>query len=66
MAAHATVLDAHHTPRVLGLKAVLEGWLQHQFVVLVRRSEHRLAKIEDRIELLDGFLVAYLNLDRVI
>jgi topoisomerase-4 subunit A len=60
------VLDAHHTPRVMGLKAVLEQWLAHQFVVLVRRSEHRLAKIGDRIELLDGYLVAYLNLDRVI
>jgi topoisomerase-4 subunit A len=60
------VLDAHHTPRVLGLKPVLEQWLAHQFIVLVRRSEHRLAKIDDRIELLDGYLIAYLNLDRVI
>ena len=60
------VLDAHHTPRVLGLKAVLEGWIAHQFEVLRRRSEHRLARIDDRIELLDGYLVAYLNLDRVI
>jgi len=60
------VLDAHRTPRVLGLKPVLEGWLHHQFEVLRRRSEHRLAKIDDRIELLDGYLVAYLNLDRVI
>jgi topoisomerase-4 subunit A len=60
------VLDANRTPRVLGLKAVLEGWLHHQFEVLRRRSEHRLAKIDDRIELLDGYLVAYLNLDRVI
>jgi topoisomerase IV subunit A len=60
------VLDAHHTPRVLGLKAVLEQWLAHQFEVLRRRSEHRLAKIGDRVELLDGYLIAYLNLDRVI
>jgi topoisomerase-4 subunit A len=60
------VLDAQHTPRVLGLKPVLEGWLAHQFVVLRRRSEHRLARIDDRVELLDGYLVAYLNLDRVI
>ena len=60
------VLDAQHTPRVLGLKAVLQGWLAHQFIVLRRRSEHRLAKIDDRIELLDGYLIAYLNLDRVI
>ncbi len=60
------VLDAHRTPRVMGLKTVLEGWLAHQFIVLARRSEHRLAKIDDRIELLDGYLIAYLNLDRVI
>ncbi|WP_414901972.1 DNA topoisomerase IV subunit A [Sphingomonas flavalba] len=60
------VLDATRTPRVMSLKQVLDGWLTHQFVVLVRRSEHRLAKIADRIELLEGYLVAYLNLDRVI
>jgi topoisomerase-4 subunit A len=66
VALNMNMLDAHRTPRVLGLKAVLEGWLQHQFEVLRRRSEHRLAKIGDRIELLDGYLVAYLNLDRVI
>ena len=60
------VLDAQHTPRVMGLKPVLEGWLAHQFIVLRRRSEHRLARIDDRVELLDGYLVAYLNLDRVI
>ncbi len=60
------VLDAHRTPRVLGLKAVLHGWLAHQFDVLRRRSEHRLAKIDDRLELLGGYLIAYLNLDRVI
>jgi len=60
------VLDAERTPRVMGLAQVLNGWIAHQFVVLRRRSEHRLARIDDRIELLDGYLVAYLNLDRVI
>jgi topoisomerase-4 subunit A len=60
------VLDAHHTPRVMGLKEVLSSWLAHQFEVLVRRSQHRIAKIEDRVELLIGYLAAYLNLDRVI
>jgi len=60
------VLDANRTPQVMGLKQVLTSWLQHQFEVLVRRSKHRLAKIDDRIELLDGYLIAYLNLDRVI
>jgi topoisomerase-4 subunit A len=60
------VLDAHHTPRVMGLKEVLSAWVAHQFEVLVRRSQHRIAKIEDRVELLVGYLAAYLNLDRVI
>jgi topoisomerase-4 subunit A len=60
------VLDARHTPRVMGLKEVLSAWLAHQFEVLVRRSQHRIAKIEDRVELLEGYLIAYLNLDRVI
>jgi len=60
------VLDANRTPGVMSLKAALAAWLAHQFDVLVRRSRHRLAKIADRIELLDGYLVAYLNLDRVI
>jgi topoisomerase-4 subunit A len=60
------VLDASRTPGVMNLKQVLTAWLAHQFEVLVRRSQHRLAKIADRIELLDGYLIAYLNLDRVI
>jgi topoisomerase-4 subunit A len=60
------VLDATRTPRVMSLKEALSAWIAHQFEVLVRRSQHRLAKIDDRIELLDGYLIAYLNLDRVI
>src|SRR3569623_519634 len=60
------VLDANHTPRVMGLKEVLSAWLAHQFEVLVRRSQHRIAKIEARLELLGGYLIAYLNLARVI
>ncbi|WP_157216492.1 DNA topoisomerase IV subunit A [Flavisphingomonas formosensis] len=60
------VLDANRTPRVMSLDEALSAWLAHQFEVLVRRSKHRLAKIEDRIELLDGYLIVYLNLDRVI
>jgi topoisomerase-4 subunit A len=60
------VLDADRTPRVMGLKEVVSSWIAHQFEVLVRRSQHRIAKIEDRVELLEGYLVAYLNLDRVI
>jgi len=60
------VLDATRTPRVMGLRQVLTAWIVHQIDVLVRRSQHRLAKIDDRIELLDGYVIAYLNLDRVI
>ncbi|WP_336868035.1 DNA topoisomerase IV subunit A [Sphingomonas sanguinis] len=60
------VLDKDRTPRVMSLREALAAWVEHQFVVLRRRSEHRLSKIADRIELLDGYLVAYLNLDRVI
>ena len=60
------VLDRERTPRVMSLKQALAAWVDHQFDVLVRRSNHRLAKIADRIELLDGYLVTYLNLDRVI
>src|SRR5688572_5229588 len=60
------VLDAFHTPRVMGLKDVLSAWLAHQFEVLVRRAQHRIGKIEDRLELLEGYLIAFLNLDRVI
>jgi topoisomerase IV subunit A len=60
------VLDARRTPRVMGLRQVLAEWLDFQIEVLVRRADYRLAKIADRIELLDGYLIAYLNLDRVI
>ena len=60
------VLDATHTPRVLGLKPLLVEWLRHQIDVLVRRARHRLDKIAARVELLDGYIIAYLNLDRVI
>jgi topoisomerase-4 subunit A len=60
------VLDATRTPRVMGLRQVLSEWVTFQIEVLVRRSNHRLAKIADRMELLDGYSIAYLNLDRVI
>jgi topoisomerase-4 subunit A len=60
------VLDASRTPGVMSLKQALAAWLSFQIDVLVRRSQVRISKIDDRLELLDGFLVAYLNLDRVI
>jgi topoisomerase-4 subunit A len=60
------VLDATRTPGVMSLKEALTSWLAFQIEVLVRRSQVRIGKIDDRTELLDGFLIAYLNLDRVI
>ena len=60
------VLDATRTPGVMSLKEALLAWLAFQKDVLVRRSQVRIAKIDARLELLDGFLAAYLNLDRVI
>jgi topoisomerase-4 subunit A len=60
------VLDASRTPGVMSLKQALTAWLAFQFDVLVRRSHVRIGKIDDRMELLDGFLIAYLSLDRVI
>ncbi|HEY0420466.1 MAG TPA: DNA gyrase subunit A, partial [Acetobacteraceae bacterium] len=60
------VLTADRTPRVLGLREVLRQWLDHRQEVLVRRSRHRVAAIEKRLAILDGFLAVYLNLDEVI
>jgi topoisomerase-4 subunit A len=60
------VLTGGQIPRVLSLRDVLREWLNHRQVVLVRRSQHRLRKIEHRLEVLDGFLIAYLNIDEVI
>jgi topoisomerase-4 subunit A len=60
------VLVKGRIPQVLGLAEVLREWLDHRRDVLVRRSKHRLAEIEHRLEVLGGFLVAYLNLDKVI
>jgi topoisomerase IV subunit A len=60
------VLDATRTPRVMPLKDVVRAWLDHRHEVLVRRSRHRLAAIERRLEVLDGYLLVYLNLDEVI
>jgi len=53
-------------PGVLSLRDVLRRWLEHRQVVLVRRSKFRLENIEHRLEVLDGYLIAYLNIDEVI
>jgi topoisomerase-4 subunit A len=60
------VLDKHHVPRVMSLKEALQAFLDHQLEVLLRRSRFRLGKIDHRLEVLGGYLVAYLNLDEVI
>ena len=60
------VLSAGQIPNVLSLREVLSQWLEHRIEVLVRRSEYRLKKIEHRLEVLDGYLIAYLNIDEVI
>ena len=65
-ALNLNVLDATRTPKVMGLHQLLTEWLMHQIVVLVRRAQHRIAKIDDRLELLAGYIIAFLNLDRII
>ena len=60
------VLDATRTPRVMNLREVIQAFLDHRREVLQRRSRQRLGKIEDRMEVLDGYRIAFLNLDEVI
>jgi topoisomerase-4 subunit A len=60
------VLSKGQVPRVLGLRDVLREWLDHRQQVLIRRTDFRLAEIARRLEILDGYLIAYLNLDEVI
>ncbi|MDR2858417.1 MAG: DNA topoisomerase IV subunit A [Novosphingobium sp.] len=60
------VLDARRTPGVMGLKDLLREWVFSQIDILLRRSRHRLDKIAARLELVEGYIVAYLNLDRII
>ncbi len=60
------VLSRGRIPMVMGLAEVLREWLDHRREVLLRRSKHRLAQIEHRLVVLGGYLVAYLNLDKVI
>jgi topoisomerase-4 subunit A len=60
------VLDSTRTPRVMPLREVIQCWLDHRHEVLTRRSNHRLSAIARRLEVLDGYLLVYLNLDEVI
>lgn len=60
------VLDGGIAPRVMNLPEILQAFIDHRREVLVRRSEFRLDKINHRLEVLGGYLIAYLNLDEVI
>ena len=60
------VLSHGRVPKVLSLRDVLREWLDHRKEVLVRRTNFRLAEIARRLEILGGYLIAYLNLDEVI
>ena len=60
------VLDARRTPGVLGIKLLVQEWIISQIDILIRRSRHRLEKIAARLELVEGYIIAYLNLDRII
>jgi topoisomerase-4 subunit A len=60
------VLSRGQIPGVMSLRDVLLEWLEHRKEVLVRRSRYRLEKIENRLEVLDGYLIAFLNIDEVI
>ncbi|TDL76275.1 DNA topoisomerase IV subunit A [Palleronia sediminis] len=65
-ALNMNVLIDGRTPKVCSLKEVLRAFLDHRREVLLRRSVHRVARIDHRLEVLEGFLIAFLNLDRVI
>ncbi len=60
------VLIRGRIPKVVGLAEALSEWLAHRRDVLLRRSRYRLSQIERRLEVLGGYLIAYLNLDKVI
>ena len=60
------VISGGKVPKVLSLKDVLQEWLNHRREVLQRKSQHRLDEIARRLEILGGYLIAYLNIDEVI
>ncbi len=60
------VLDGGRTPKVMSIKEVLQAFLNHRQDVLVRRSNHRVDQITARLEILEGYLIAYLNIDEII
>ena len=65
-AMNMNVLDSDGVPRVMSIKEVLSEFLKHRHNVLIRRANYRLDKINNRLEILSGYLIAYLNLDEII
>ncbi len=65
-AMNMNVLIDGRTPKVCSLKEILKAFLDHRRLILNRRSVHRLVRIDNRLEILEGLIVAFLNLDRVI
>ncbi len=60
------VIDKNNIPGVKSLKEALRLWLDHRQIVLQRKSKYRLSQIENRLNILNGYIVVYLNLDKVI
>ena len=60
------VINLEHRPQVMNLKEILNGWLEYRQATVKRRLEHRLKQVADRMHILLGLLLAYLNLDEVI
>ncbi len=65
-AMNMNVVDSQQVPRVMNLREILQAFLDHQKIVLLRRKQFRLDHIVNRLELLAGYLLVYLNLDEVI
>lgn len=60
------VIDDKNVPGVKSLKDALKSWLDHRQIILQRKSQYRLSQIEKRINILNGYITVYLNLDKVI
>ena len=61
-----TVIGLDNCPRQANLKSILSEWLEYRIATVRRRIEHRLDRVNDRLHILDGLLVAFLNIDEVI
>lgn len=66
IALNMNVLDKKNTPRVMGLGDVLRAWLEHRHDILVRRKRYRLKMLETRLDVLEGYLICYRFMDKVI